>query len=63
MKVQCIFDDKDHVARFNNILTVSNGCIVDEVVIQILDSDGKDMVSTAVDGNALIKAIQNAMNV
>lgn len=61
--MQCIFDDKDHVIRFNNRLVISNGCIVDEVVIQILDTNGKDIVSTAVDGKELIKAVENAMNV
>jgi len=63
MKVECKFDGRDHVVRFNNVLTISNGCIVDEVMIRILTISGEVEAETAVDGNELIKAIQNAMNV
>ena len=61
--MECKFDSKDHVVRFNNILTISNSCIVDEVMIRILTVSGEVKAETAVDGNELIKAIQNAMNV
>lgn len=63
MRVECKFDDKDQVIKYNNILIIENGCVYDEVMVRICDSDGHEIVSTQVDGNKLIKAIQNAMNV
>ena len=63
MRVECKFDDKDQVIKYNNILVIENGYTYQEVMVRICDSDGHEIVSTQVDGNKLIKAIQNAMNV
>ena len=63
MKVECKFDGRDHIVKFNNVLTISNGHIINEVVVRILTVSGEVEAETAVDGNELIKAIQNAMNV
>ena len=62
MKVNCIFDDVDFVHRYDNYLIIANGITQHEVLIKILSMDGEEEVVTAVDGNELIKAIQNAMN-
>ena len=61
--MECKFDDKDQVIKYNNILVIENGCLYEEVTVRICDSDGHEIASTQVDGNKLIKAIQNAMNV
>lgn len=63
MKVNCVFDDKDFVIMHNNKLIISNGVIYGEVMIKIISTDGEEEAVTAVDGNMLIKAIQNAMNI
>ena len=63
MKVQCKFDDKYHIVRFNNVLVVENGYIVGEVALKITTVSGEEEAMTIVDGKELIKAIENAMNV
>ena len=64
MNVICWFDDSDSIERENNKLRISNVPNHPNFVkVVILDVKGATMEGeTIVDGYALIKAVQNAMN-
>ena len=62
MKVECWFDSDEYIIRNNNILTIESDSCYRQVKVIIRNKDGGTENTTVVDGDELIKAVQNAMN-
>ena len=62
MMVKCTFDSETDVTRNNNILQVKNCSTFGMVNVQILTVNGEIEEESVVNGDELIRAVQNAMN-